>query len=77
MDRSEVAGGPVTYDAQIYLTINHHEEDIRLHCIMIGSASIILRLLWLKLYEPVIGWKNYTVKFHSDHCTERCLPSLP
>jgi hypothetical protein len=25
----------------------------------------------------VIGWKNYTVKFHSDHCTEKYLPSSP
>jgi len=74
---SEVTGGPVTHNTQIYLTINHHEEDIRLHCITIGNAPIILRLPWLKLHDPVIGWKNHNVKFHSDHCTEKCLPSLP
>jgi len=77
VDGSEVAGGPVTHDAQIHLTINHHEEDIRLHCIAIGNAPIILGLPWLKLHDPVIGWKNHTVKFHSDHCAERCLPSSP
>jgi len=25
----------------------------------------------------VIGWKNHTVKFHSDHCAAKCLPSSP
>ena len=77
VDRSEVTGGPVTHDAQIHLTINHHKEDIRLHCITIGNAPIILGLPWLKLHGPVIGWKNHTVKFHSDHCAEKCLLSSP
>jgi len=67
----------VTHDVQIHLTINHHEEDIRLHCITIENPTIILGLLWLKLHDRVIGWKNHTVKFHSDQCAERCLPSSP
>ena len=77
VDGREVTGGPVTHDTQIHLTINHHEEDIRLHCITIGNAPIILGLPWLKLHDPVIGWKNHTVKLHSDHCADRCLPSSP
>jgi len=77
VDGSEVTGGPVTHDAQVHLTINHHEEDIRLHYITIGNAPIILGLPWLKLHDSVIGWKNHTVKFHSDHCADRCLPSSP
>jgi len=28
MDGSEVTGRPVTHDAQVHLTINHHEEGI-------------------------------------------------
>ena len=75
VDGSEVTGRLVTLDAQVHLTINHHKEDIRLHCNTIGNAPIILGLLWLKLHDPVIGWKNHTVKFHSDHCTEKCLHS--
>jgi len=77
VDGSEVTGRPVTHNAQVHLTINHHEEDIQLHCITIGNAPIILGLPWLKLHDPVIGWKNHTVKFHSDHCAEKCLPSSP
>jgi len=77
MDGSEVTGGPVTHDVQVHLTINHHQEDIWLHCITIGNLPIILGLSWLKLHDPVIGWKNHTVKFHSDHCTKKCLPSSP
>jgi len=76
-DGSEVTGALVTHDAQVHLTINHHEQDIRLHCFTIGNAPIILGLPWLKLYDPVIGWKNHTVKFHSDHSAEKCLPSSP
>jgi len=77
MHGSEVTGGPVTHDAQVHLKINHHEEDIRLHCITIGNAPVILGLPWLKFHNPVIEWKNHTVKFHSDHCAEKCLPSSP
>jgi len=77
VDGSEVNGGPVTHDTQIHLMINHHKEDIWLHCITIGNAPIILGLPWLKLHDPVIGWKNHTVKFHSDHCTKKCLASSP
>jgi len=77
VDASEVTSGPVTHDAQVHLKINHHEEDVRLHCITIGNAPVILGLPWLKLHDPVIGWKNHTVKFHSDHCAEKCLPSSP
>jgi len=77
VDRREVTGRPVTHDTQIHLTINHHEEHIQLHCITIGNAPIILGLPWLKLQYPVIGWKNHTVKFHSDHCADICMPSLP
>jgi len=77
VDGSEVTGGPVTHDAQIHLTVNHHEKDIRVHCITIGNAPVILGLPWLKLHDPMIGWKNHTVKFHSDHCAEKCLPSSP
>jgi len=77
VDGSEVPSGPVTHDVQVHLIIIHHEEDIRLHCITIGNTSIILGLPWLKLHDPVIGGKNHTVKFHSDHCAEKCLPSSP
>jgi len=75
VDGSEVTGGLVTHNAQVHFTINHHEEDIRLHCITIGNTPIILGLPWLKLNDLVIGWKNHTVKFHSDHYTEKYLPS--
>jgi len=47
VDGSEVTGGPVTHDAQVHLKINHHEEDVRLHCITIGNAPVILGLPWL------------------------------
>jgi len=77
VDRREVTGGSVTHDRQVHLTINHHEEDIQLYCIMIGNTTIILGLPWLKLHDPLIECKNHTVKFHSDDCTEKNLPSLP
>ena len=77
VDGSGVSGGPVTHDAQVHLKINHHEEDVRLHCITIGNAPVILGLPWLKLHDPVIRWKNHTVKFHLDHCAEKCLASSP
>jgi len=77
VNRSKVTGGSVTHDVLVHLTINHHEEYIRLHCITIGNVPIILGLPWLKLHDPVIGWKNRTVKFHTDYCAEKCLPSSP
>ena len=77
VDGSKVTGRLVTHDTQVDLMINHHEEDIRLHCITIGNAPIILGLPWLKLHDPTIGWKNHTLKFHSDRCAEKCLSTSP
>jgi hypothetical protein len=77
VDGSEVTGGPVTHDAQVGMTINHHTEDIRLHCITIGNAPVILGLPWLKLHNPTIDWRAHRLSFHSDKCAERCLTTSP
>jgi hypothetical protein len=77
VDGSEVAGGPVPQDAQVDMTINHHEEDIRLHCITIGNAQVILGLPWLKLHNPTIDWRKHWLSFHSDKYAERCLTASP
>jgi predicted aspartyl protease len=77
VDGSEVAGGPVTHDAQVGMMINHHEEDIRLHRITIGNAPVILGLPWLKLHNLTIDWRAYRLSFHSDKCVERCLTASP
>jgi len=61
VDGGEVAGGPVTHDAQVRMRMNHHEEEIQLHCITIGNAPIILGMPWLKLHDLTIGWKNHTL----------------
>jgi len=77
VDGGEVAGVLVTHDAQVRMVINHHEEEIRLHCITIGNAPIILGMPWLKLHDPTIGRRNHTLKFHSDRCAEKCLTTSP
>jgi hypothetical protein len=77
VDGSEVAGGPVTHDVQVGMTINHHKEDIRLHCITIGNAPVILGLPSLKLHNPTIDWHAHRLSFHSDKCADRCLTVSP
>jgi hypothetical protein len=77
VDGSEVAGGPVTHDVQVDMTIHHHEEEIRLHCITIGNAPVILGLPWLKLHNPTIDWRAHRLSFHSDKYAERCLTASP
>jgi hypothetical protein len=77
VDGSEVTGGPVTHDAQVGMTVNHHTEDIRLHCITIGNAPVILGLPWLKLHNPTIDWRAHRLSFYSNKCAERCLTASP
>jgi predicted aspartyl protease len=77
VDGSEVAGGPVTHNAQVGMTINHHTENIRLHCITIRNALVILGLPWLKLHNTTIDWRTYRLSFHSDKCTEHGLTASP
>ena len=77
MDGSEITGGPVTHDTQVSMTINNHEEKIRLHCITIGNAPVILGLPWLKLHNPAIDWRAHRLSFHSDKCAEQCLATSP
>jgi hypothetical protein len=73
VDGSEVAGGPVTHNAQMGMTINHHEEDIRLHCITVGNVPVILGLLWLKLHNAIIDWYVHRLSFHSNKYVQCCL----
>jgi hypothetical protein len=73
VDGSEVAGGPVTHNAQVGMTINHDTEDLRLHWITIGNAPVILGLPWLKLHNLTIDWRVHRPCFDSDKCAERCL----
>ena len=78
MDGSEVTGGSVTHDAQVSMTIDRHEEKIRLHCTTIGAnAPIILGLPWLKLHNPTIDWRAHRLSFNSDKCAERRLTTSP
>jgi len=66
VDGSEITGGPVTHDTQVSMTINNHEEKIRLHCITIGNAPVILGLPWLKLHNPAIDWRAHRLSFHEQ-----------
>ena len=77
MDGSEVTGGLVTHDTQVSMTINNYEEEIRLHCIMIGNTPVILGLPWLKLHNPAIDWRAHRLCFHSNKCAEQCLTTSP
>jgi hypothetical protein len=77
VDGSDVAGGPVTYDAQMGKTINQHKEDIRLRCITIRNAPVILGLPWLKLHNPTIDWRAHRLTFQSNKCAERGLTVSP
>jgi hypothetical protein len=59
------------------MTINHHKEDICLHCLTIESAPLILSLLWLKLHNPTSNWYAHRLSFHSDKYVEHSLAALP
>jgi len=58
------------------MTINHHERNIRLHCITIGNAPVILGLPWLKLHNRQSTGRA-PVSFHSDKCAGQCLTASP
>jgi hypothetical protein len=59
------------------LTINNHYETIRLHCITIGNAPIIVGLPWLRKHNPSIDWTGGMVTFNSARCAKECLISSP
>jgi hypothetical protein len=77
VDRWEVTNRPVTHDAMVDLTINSYYETIRLHCITIGNAPIIVGLPWLRKHEPNIDWREGRVTFNSARCAKECLISSP
>jgi hypothetical protein len=54
VDGTEVLGGPITHEALLDVTINNHEETVRLQCITIGNSSVILGLPWLRKHNPAI-----------------------
>ena len=77
VDGRELDGGPVTHDAMVTMVINDHREDIKLHCITIGNAPIILGLPWLRKHNPSIDWKEGRIVFNSEKCGKNCLPTSP
>jgi hypothetical protein len=77
VDRREVANGPVTHDALVDLTINNHYETIRLHCITIGSAPIIIALPCLRKHNPNIDGREGHVTFNLTRCAKECLTTSP
>jgi hypothetical protein len=77
VDGTEVLGGPITHEALLDVTINNHEETVRLQCITIGNSSIILGLPWLRKHNPTIDWKENRVSFSSEYCAKKCLDTSP
>jgi hypothetical protein len=77
IDGREIASRPVTHDTTLNLTINNHQEIIKLHCIMIGNSPIIVGLPWLKKHNPNINWKEGRVTFDSEKCARECLEKSP
>jgi hypothetical protein len=77
VDGTEVLGGPITHEALLDVTINNHEETMRLQCITIGNSSIILGLPWLRKHNPTIDWKESRVSFSSEYCAKKCLDTSP
>jgi hypothetical protein len=69
--------GPVTHEATVTLTINDHQEEIKLHCITIGNSPIIIGLPWLRKHNPNINWKEGRVTFDLEKCGKTCLATLP
>jgi hypothetical protein len=59
------------------LTINNHYKMIRLHCITIGNAPIIIGLPWLRKHNPNIDWREGWLTFNSARCAKECLISSP
>jgi hypothetical protein len=77
VDGTEVLGGPITHEALLHVTINNHEETVRLQCITIGNSSVILGLPWLRKHNPAIDWKGNRVSFNSEYCARKCLDTSP
>jgi hypothetical protein len=68
---------PVTHDAMVDLTINNHYETIRLNCITIGNAPIIVGLPWLRKHNPNIDWREGRVTVNFARYDKECLISSP
>jgi hypothetical protein len=77
VDGTEVLGGPITHEALLDVTINNHEETVRLQCITIGNSSVILGLPWLRKHNPAIDWRENRVSFNSEYCAKKCLDTSP
>jgi RNase H-fold protein (predicted Holliday junction resolvase) len=77
VDGTEVLGGPITHEALLDVTINNHEETVRLQCITIGNSSVILGLPWLRKHNPAIDGRENRVSFNSEYCAKKCLDTSP
>jgi hypothetical protein len=67
----------VAHDALVDLMINNHYETIRLHCITISNAPIIVGLPWLRKHNPNIDCREGCITINSAMCAKECLFTSP
>jgi hypothetical protein len=65
------------HEATVTLTINDHQEEIKLHCITIGNSPTIVGLLWLWKHNPNLNWREGRIIFDSEKCRKTCLAASP
>ncbi|KAI0996656.1 hypothetical protein K3495_g11527 [Podosphaera aphanis] len=73
VDGRKSASGLVTHTVTIMLSINNHQEIVRLFVTRLGQYPLILDHGWLSRHHPSINWSTNTVCFNSSFCKESCL----
>jgi hypothetical protein len=70
-------GEPIIHEATVTLTINNHQEEIKLHCITIVNSPIIVGLPWLWKHNPNINCNKGRIIFDLERYRKTYLTASP
>ena len=60
------------YMTILQIQIGDHSSEVCLYVAKMSTYPIILGRAWLDEHDPVIGWKNGSMRFESPHCLSHC-----
>jgi hypothetical protein len=75
IDGRPISSGDITHTISITLSINEHQEKLRMFVTKLGHYPIVLGIPWMDLHDINIRFCSRTVTFGSQYCSTHCLPN--
>lgn len=73
-DGTLVKSRKVNHEVYLWMHIGEYIEMVVFNIANIGNDNMILRISWLRQYNPEVDWTQLILKFTLMYCQTHCLP---